>query len=217
MDPEQHDVNGRSGPVGIRARRAAATRRAIRRSAAELFLAQGYGATTMRQVAAGAGIGERTLYDSFGNKDAVFRHVVDVATAGDEDPVPVADRPEVRDALAQRDPARAVDRFASASADVLERAAPLVMVAVESSGADPCMRAFADAGADATRRLAAEFVDHLADIHPIGDRDLAIATVLACVSPHVHQILRTTLGVDVDGYRTWLVHVLTASLLARDR
>lgn len=213
MDHHEDDVNRQDPGVGLRARKAAATRRAIRRAATKLFLEQGYGATTLRQVADGAGIGERTLYDAFGNKAALFRHVVDVATAGDEQPLPVAQRPVFRAALDQRDPVRALALFASASAAVLERAGALIMVAVESSGADPAMRAFADTGAANTRRVAAEFVDHLATIHPIADVELATATVLTAVSPHVHQILRTTADMDADHYQDWLVRVLTAVLL----
>ncbi|HEX5406405.1 MAG TPA: helix-turn-helix domain-containing protein [Pseudonocardiaceae bacterium] len=43
----------------------AATRARIREAATRLFVAQGYVATTLRQVAAAAGVGERTLYDAF--------------------------------------------------------------------------------------------------------------------------------------------------------
>ena len=51
---------------------AAATRAAIREAAASLFLQQGYAATTMREVAARAGVGERTLYDAFPTKAATI-------------------------------------------------------------------------------------------------------------------------------------------------
>ena len=53
-----------------RAASAAATRARIRDAAARLFVERGYVATTMREVASAAGVGERTLYDAFPTKAA---------------------------------------------------------------------------------------------------------------------------------------------------
>src|ERR1700684_2412064 len=44
--------------------------------ATELFLAQGYGSTTIEAVAARAGISKRTLYHRFDDKAALFTAVV---------------------------------------------------------------------------------------------------------------------------------------------
>lgn len=214
MNGDDRTVNRRHRQ-GIRARRTAATRAAIRRAATAAFLAHGYGATTMRQVAIAADIGERTLYDAFGTKEALFQHVADVAIGGDEQPLTVSERPEFTAALAQRDPRQAVTLFAAHSAAVLERAGPIIMVAVESAGAEPAMRTFADQGAVATRAVAADFVRHLASIHPIADRDRAVPTVLAIVSPHVHQILRGHGRMGPEDYRDWLDTTLDSTLLAR--
>jgi TetR/AcrR family transcriptional regulator, mexJK operon transcriptional repressor len=45
-------------------------------AAAELFLTEGYGSTTIESVAARAGISKRTFYDRFDDKAAVFAAVV---------------------------------------------------------------------------------------------------------------------------------------------
>lgn len=214
MSQRGTSVNGQDGQ-GRRARKAAATRRAIRQAATQAFLHHGYGATSMREIAAAAGIGERTLYDAFGTKEALFQHVADIAVGGDELPITVADRAETLDALGEDRPHRAVALFARQSAAILERAAPIIMVAVESSGAEPAMRRFADRGADATHEIAATFIDHLADIHPIDDPATATATLVAIASPHVHHILRTLAGMGADDYLHWLTDTLTATLLDR--
>lgn len=197
---------------GRRARQAAATRRAIHDAAADAFLTHGYGAT-MRQIANAAGVGERTLYDAFATKEQLFQHVADIAIGGDQQPLTVAQRPDFHDALAQRDPATAITVFARFSAALLERAGPIIMVAVKSAGADPAMQRFADQGAAATHHVATAFIDHLSAIHPIADPHTASATVLAIASPHVHQILRTHAGLDASEYRDWLTDTLTATLL----
>ncbi len=70
---------------------AAALPARILASARELFLEQGFAATSVQQIAAKAGATKRTLYVKLGDKDALFRAVIDdlmqgwrqaVATAG---------------------------------------------------------------------------------------------------------------------------------------
>src|SRR5262245_14651451 len=92
----------------VRNASASATRARIREAAARLFVQNGYAATTMRAVAAEAGVGERTLYDAFPTKSALFGHTLGVATVGDELPSPVADRPEVLAIQQEADPRAAI-------------------------------------------------------------------------------------------------------------
>ncbi len=62
-------------------------------AARQLFIAQGYGATTVEQIAQHAGVSKPTVFSAVGNKQMVLRAVRDVAIAGDDEPVPVAKRP----------------------------------------------------------------------------------------------------------------------------
>lgn len=167
-------------------------------------------------MAAGAGVGERTVYDAFATKADLFDHVAGVAIVGDERPVPVAERPEFAAALGERDGRRAVDLLASYSAEVLERAGPILMVAVESAGADEAMREFDRRGARAHRANAATFVDSLAE-HGVlsGDLDVeeAAAVVFALTSPHLHHLLTALSGWSTSSYRDWLGAALADALL----
>jgi len=79
----------------LRADQAAASRTAVLEAARALFLEQGYGATTMEQVATRAGVSKPTVFASVGNKAAVLKAVRDVAMAGDDDPRPVTQRDDV--------------------------------------------------------------------------------------------------------------------------
>ncbi len=197
-----------------RAAGAAATRAAIRAAASELFLEAGYAATTMKAVAARAGVGERTLYDSFASKTALFEHVVGVAIAGDEDPVPVAERPEFHEALTESDPHRAVALYAGYATALLERAGPLITVAIESAGADPALRRFSDEGAAATRANTTTFVQALADRGMTrGDTDDLAMAAYALTTPLVHRNLRRDLGWSANRYRRWLEAGLGRQLL----
>src|SRR5262245_57451681 len=78
----------------LRAQRAAETRAALLTAAEELFVTKGWTATGMREVATAAGVATETLYAHFSSKRVLLRAVVDVAVAGDTQPVAMAERPE---------------------------------------------------------------------------------------------------------------------------
>ncbi len=62
-------------------------------AARDLFVEKGYGATTIDQIAQLAGVSKPTVFNAVGNKQTVLSAVRDVAIAGDDEPVPVAQRP----------------------------------------------------------------------------------------------------------------------------
>ncbi|WP_446217448.1 helix-turn-helix domain-containing protein [Micromonospora sp. IBHARD004] len=196
---------------------AAATRVRIRAAAASLFTRKGYVATTMREVAAEAGIGERTLYDAFPSKAALFQHTLGVATVGDEQPVRVADRAEIRAAQQQLDARAAIGRTIEYTAALLDQAGDLIMVSVEAAGADADMRAAADAGASATHQVYLALTEELARRRALRaglDATAAADILYALGSPHVHQLLRRHRGWSPERYRRWLEDVVAQQLLA---
>ncbi len=60
------------------------TRAAVLAAARTLFLRHGYGGTTMDDIAAEAGLTKRTLYNNYGDKDTLFRQMVDDTVAAAE-------------------------------------------------------------------------------------------------------------------------------------
>ena len=73
----------------LRQAQTALTEQRILAAATELFLADGYVATTLEAVARRARVAARTVYVRFGTKAALFKRVVDVAIVGDTEPVDV--------------------------------------------------------------------------------------------------------------------------------
>ncbi len=199
-----------------RADAAQETRRLIREAAGRLFVERGIAATTMRQVAATAGVAERTVYTAFPTKGALFNEVIGIAAVGDELPIPVAERAEFTVAHTEPDPVNAVRHLVDYGTALLERAGDLIMAAIESSGADPDMRDFC-------QRAAAETATNLhATAHAWEQRGLlrdgvaadeAGAVLFALSSPQVHNILRRHQGWGVDRYRDWVVETITRTLL----
>jgi AcrR family transcriptional regulator len=120
-----------------------ATRQAILQAARELFVAQGYGATTVDQIAQRAGVSKPTVFSAVGNKQTVLRAVRDVAIAGDDEPVPVAQRPLLDRVRAAPDQRRVVAMMA----------AHLTAVAGRYAEINEVVHAAADAGEEGLRDL----------------------------------------------------------------
>jgi AcrR family transcriptional regulator len=201
----------------VRAAAAARTRARLRAAAGRLFITQGYAATTMRQVAREAAVGERTLYDAFPAKAALFRHTLGVAVAGDEEPVPVAQRPWVQAALAEPDPVTTLSLLAANTATLLERAGDLIMVSIEAAAADPDMRAGVDADSQATHDVLLAFAASLSRRGALraGLTGHAAADVLyVFLAPHTYQLLRRHRRWSAQQYRQWLTGAITRELLA---
>ena len=64
-------------------------------AARERFLDRGYSATTVDEIAAAAGVSKPTVFTAAGSKAQLLKAVRDVAMAGDDNPVPVAERSSV--------------------------------------------------------------------------------------------------------------------------
>lgn len=65
-----------AAPAASDAAAASSKRAAIVRAATELFLRQGYQATTTEQIAAGAAVSKQTVYHQFGDKEGLFREII---------------------------------------------------------------------------------------------------------------------------------------------
>ena len=119
-----------------RSERARQTRRRMLGSARELFVAQGYTATTMERIADEAGVAVQTLYYSFRTKGQLLCEVVEATAAGEDDAVPVAQRPWMQEMLAATSGPRVLALTVEHGADIFVRAAPL-WPAVAAATADP--------------------------------------------------------------------------------
>src|SRR6478672_4353659 len=96
-------------PATRRGAQARATRRRIVAAAAELFIENGYPATTLDQIADRAGVAVQTVYFHFGNKRTVLKEAVDVAAVGDDEQVALLERPWLAELRAEPDPRRVVE------------------------------------------------------------------------------------------------------------
>jgi AcrR family transcriptional regulator len=116
--------------------RVQATRDLVLSCATNLFVRQGYLATTMGDIASDAGVAVQTLYLRFGGKAALLKASFDVAVSGDDQPVAVAERAWVEELRRDPDLERALRLLVSSARRILERAVPL-FTRIEEAAADP--------------------------------------------------------------------------------
>jgi len=111
-----YDASGRRA-------RADARRRDVVQAARELFERDGFRLTTIAAVAAQAGVSPESIYKGFGSKAALAKAVFDVALAGDDDPVPVAERPALLAIREEPDVRRKIAIFVDGLVQRLARSA----------------------------------------------------------------------------------------------
>src|SRR5260370_31071903 len=76
------------------------TRRRVLASASAVFLRRGFGAATIREIAADADVSVATVESLLGTKARLLKAAIDVAIAGDDEPVAVLARPWAARAMA---------------------------------------------------------------------------------------------------------------------
>jgi AcrR family transcriptional regulator len=206
------DVKSDRTARGLGALRVARTEAVLMDAAHDLFLEQGYVATTLTQVAERAGLAPRTVYVRFGTKAALFRRVVDRALVGDTEPIDVAHRPRTIEAMTAGSLDARIEAFADVCVGVADRAGPLFEVAAQAEAVEPEVAEASGAGRRATADLCSEFWRHASadgllrdDADPVA---LAVVTdLLVCADTTVH--LRRTRGWSAAAHRALVIDTLT--------
>ena len=91
----------------------------------ELLFQDGYHATTVRAVAERAGVAAITVYKVFGGKPGLVKALWDITLAGDDEQVPMGDRPQILEVLRTREPVAKFWLYAAFVRGIHERIAPL--------------------------------------------------------------------------------------------
>ncbi|MFI7072573.1 TetR/AcrR family transcriptional regulator [Micromonospora aurantiaca] len=193
---------------------AQANRRRILAVAHDAFLDNGYAGTTLRAVAQAAGVSQETLYKSFGGKAGLLKAVYDVTIAGDDSPVPVAQRQHGNAVRAAGDTAAAAAAWARMTVAIGARIKPL-LGALMSAREDAAIReliAVTEAERLAGARLVAEFWHNLGWLRPHADVEEHAITLWTLNSPEVRFLLDRQ-GYDDDRYTTWLEASVRALVL----
>ncbi len=200
----------------VRDDQARRTQRAIVTAAHDLFLAQGYAATTIDGIAEAAQVSRSTVFNSVGGKAALLKLAWDWAIVGDDEPIALADRPAIKAILAESDPRKALTLWVQTMTDLAARTTPLGEVLTAAADTDQTAAQLLD---DASRNRmfgATAFIRYLASLDGLAAgvaEQHAAELCWALTDGYLYRLLVTQRSWNTADFNRWLTDSLTAALL----
>jgi AcrR family transcriptional regulator len=205
----------RSYDASRRREQARARRLAVVLAARELFERDGFRLTTIAAVAARAGVSAESVYKGFGTKAALAKAVFDLVIAGDDEPVPVAERPAMQVVRDEPDVRRKIAMFTEGLAQRQARSAKVQILIRDGRHVDdslaPVWAKLNDEGLAGMTMLGG---------HLLGTGQLRDGIGLA----EVRDVLWNYLAIDhyerlvlaqrwpLQRYSQWLAHAITSAI-----
>ena len=189
------------------------TRRRVLVAARELFLARGYAATTVADIARAAGVAAATIYATPLTKRQVLLAIRDIDLAGNDDPVPLIEQSWTAEVAEEPDPERQLARWVHHQCLITDRAEPIIDVLRQAAAVDPQLAA--DYAEDQRRRYVTQsaMVALLTRWQPRPEHAGSVADALwTLISPLTYQQLRTERGWTGDEIEQWLVHLMRTAV-----
>ena len=210
------DKPRRSYVSATRTKRAQKTRKRVIEAATRLFVQQGYATTTMRAIADEAGVSVPTVELLFGTKAQLLHVVIDVAVAGDDEPVPVLSRAWAADAQSAADLADFLSVVAKVLSAAQARSAGVVLAAYEAAASDPDIQLLIMDRESQRERTATWIVDGVverAGLRPGLDRAPATDTLWMLMDPVIFHRLTRHRDWSSDRYASWFADSVTRLLV----
>jgi AcrR family transcriptional regulator len=204
---------GRSseGPRGRRAVQAEQTRQEILQAARRRFAAGGYAATSLKEIAADAGVSVQTLYDSVGSKADLVRRLNDLIDAEAGVGEIAATIPTESDpAAVARIPARVTRR-------ILERCGDIIRASIDGARAEPHLAHVLEEGGQRHRagaRSVAARLSALDALAPGLDEAGAATSIAALADVRLAFVLIDDHGFGFDEVEDWIA-AATARVVLR--
>lgn len=192
------------------------TRAAVIEAARTLFAERGYTATTIEAISHLSDTPQATIYRLFVSKPGILKAVLDVSIAGDDEAVPMLDRPQVRALLADPDPRSQLAGFAALVRDVMARTASMYQLVTEAARSDQdaasLLAEIARQRQEGQLRVARSLARSGALRPGLRERDAA-DIIYALASPEVYSLLVLDRGWSGERYENWVAATLANQLL----
>jgi AcrR family transcriptional regulator len=192
-----------------RQRQALATRQLIVDAACELFLTQGYIATTIEAISAKAGVAVSTVYAVFRNKRGILQAIRQRwhQESGQRD--------IYQQAMEQQDPKRRLELAAYATRRQWETGGAMMAIYQAAAAADPDAAAELSIALRGRRSFLTQFIETMSeqlrlDLNPT--RAAALFSTLT--QPTIYQELVGEEGWSPEEYEVWLAETLQQQLLS---
>ena len=180
------------------------TRAAVLGACRALFGERGWAATGVRDIAGAAGVSVETVYATLGGKVALLTAALDGAVAGDDEPIPLSERPAFL-AMGEGGFDERVTAAAALITDIHVRTIGLQRALREGAGGEPALAELL-ATQEANRRMSTGEGMALVLRRPFGARELDL--FWAQTSPEVYDALVNRSGRSTEEYATWVASLL---------
>jgi AcrR family transcriptional regulator len=204
----QYDASGRREQARRR-------RRDVVIAARELFEANGYRATTLAEVARQAGVSVESIYKGFGTKAALAKAVFDFVIAGDDELVPVAERPEAQAVQAEPDVRRKIQLYVDGLARRQARSARVQILIRDGRHHDETLRETWQTLLDERLTGMTMFGRHLVESGQLRDGITVdeVADVLwTYIAVELYELLVLHRGWSLERYADWIARAITHAL-----
>lgn len=186
------------------------TKRLILDAALALFTRRGYGATSVNEIAAEAGVAVPTVYASVGTKPALLRLLLERL----DEQARVADH--VRRVLAAERPRDILTAQIALTRALVEHAGPIVVALRSAAGVEPDLATAYAEGMNRHRAGAATTVRRIDDAGALRDglaQERAVAILATLTRPMIWEALTGEFGWSFDEAEWWVTDVLVRELL----
>jgi AcrR family transcriptional regulator len=205
----------RSYDASRRREQARARRLATVLAARDLFERDGFRLTTIAAVAARAGVSAESIYKGFGTKAALAKAVFDVTVAGDDEPVPVAERPAMQPMRDEPDLRRKIEMFVRGLAQRQARSAKVQILIRDGRHVDdslaPVWAKLEDEAVVGMTMLAGHFAAS-GQLRAGVDVDEVRDVLCNYLAIDTYERLVLTRGWPLDRYSGWLSRTIIAAI-----
>jgi AcrR family transcriptional regulator len=213
------------GKKGIRKRKydskrrqeqARKTQSQILGSALKLFSDYGYAGATIEAIAKEAGVAPITVYSIFGNKRSILERLIDISVGGDDEPIPLLQRPAPQLVFKEKDQVSQIHNFSVDIANILERVAPIFAIMRVAAKTEPEIAELLESILKARLDNLGIFVQHVSangSLREGLDEAHAAETIWTIASPEVFHLLTIDRGWSKEQFSEWLSDTLTRVLL----
>lgn len=199
-----------------RRERARARRLAVVLAARELFERDGFRATTITAIAMQAGVSAENIYKGFGSKAAVAKAVFDVVVAGDDEPVPVAQRAAMQAMRHEPDVRRKIVMFVDGLTERQARSAKVLILIRDGRHVDesltPIWVKVNDEGLAGMTMLSRHLIGS-GQLRSGIDLDEVRDVLWNYLAIDTYERLVLTQGWPLQRYSQWLARAITSAIM----
>jgi len=198
----------------VRDEQAERTRTRILDAAADLFLDRGYGRTTVKDIAEGAGVARDTVHAVFGSKARVLTALIDRLLVPDASVANITERPDMQAIRAEADQRTQIELLAELLTGLSTSLRPVFEILRTASAVEPEMAKVFEEMDRFRMQNMHTYAKWIAARGPLRVSTRRAGEIIwALASPDMGRMLCDELGWTQAQHSRWLADTLIASLL----